>query len=48
MKKSILVLATVIVAFTVTSCKSKEEKAEELIKQELSHVLYDIESYEPI
>ena len=48
MKKSILVLATVIVAFTVTSCKSKEEKAAELIKQELSHVLYDIESYEPI
>ena len=48
MKKFILVLAAVIVAFTVTSCKSKEEKAEELIKQELSHVLYDIESYEPI
>ena len=48
MKKSILVLATVIVAFTVTSCKSKEEKAAELIKQELSHVLYDFESYEPI
>ena len=49
MKKSILVLAAVIVAFTVTSCKSKEEKAaEELIKQELSQVLYDFESYEPI
>ena len=48
MKKFILVLAAVIVAFTVTSCKSKEEKAAELIKQELSHVLYDIESYEPI
>ena len=48
MKKTILVLATVIVAFTVTSCKSKEEKAAELIKQELSQVLYDFESYEPI
>ena len=48
MKKSILVLAAVIVAFTVTSCKSKEEKAAELIEQELSHVLYDIKSYEPI
>ena len=49
MKKFILILAAVIVAFTVTSCKSKEEKAaEELIKQELSHVLYDFESYEPI
>ena len=48
MKKFILVLAAVIVAFTVTSCKSKEEKAAELIKQELSHVLYDFESYDPI
>lgn len=48
MKKSILVLAAVIVAFTVTSCKSKEEKAAELIKQELSQVLYDFESYDPI
>ena len=48
MKKTILVLATVIVAFTVTSCKSKEEKAAELIKQELSQVLYDFESYDPI
>ena len=49
MKKSILVLAAVIVAFTETSGKSNEEKAaEELIKQELSQVLYDFESYEPI
>ena len=48
MKKSILVLVAVIVAFTVTSCKSKEEKAAELIKQELSQVLYDFESYDPI
>ena len=48
MKKFILVLAAVIVAFTVTSCKSKEEKAAELIKQELSQVLYDFESYDPI
>lgn len=48
MKKIILVLAAVIVTFTVTSCKSKEEKAAELVKQELSHVLYDFGSYEPI
>lgn len=48
MKKIILVLAAVIVTFTISSCKSKEEKAAELIKQELSHVLYDFESYEPI
>lgn len=48
MKKLFYFLAAVIVAVTVTSCKSKEEKAAELIKQELSHVLYDFESYEPI
>ena len=48
MKKFILILVAVIVAVTVTSCKSKEEKAAELIKQELSHVLYDFGSYEPI
>ena len=48
MKKSILVLAAVIVAFTETSGKSNEEKAAELIKQSLSCVLYDFESYEPI
>ena len=48
MKKLFYFLAAVIVAVTVTSCKSKEEKAAELIKQELSHVLYDFGSYEPI
>lgn len=48
MKKSILVLVTVIVAAVATSCESKEEKATELIKQELSHVLYDFGSYKPI
>ena len=48
MKKFFYFLAAVIVAVTITSCKSKEEKAAELIKQELSHVLYDFESYDPI
>ena len=48
MKKLFYFLAAVIVAVTVTSCKSKEEKAAELIKQELSHVLCDFGSYEPI
>ena len=48
MKNFILVLATVLVATIATSCKSKEEKAAELIKQELSHVLCDFGSYEPI
>ena len=48
MKKLFYFLAAVIVAVKVTSCKSKEEKAAELIKQELSHVLCDFGSYEPI
>lgn len=48
MKKLFYFLAAVIVAVTVNSCKSKEEKAAELIKQELSHVLCDFGSYEPI
>ena len=48
MKKFFYFLAAVIVAVTVTSCKSKEEKAAELIKQELSYELYDFQSYEPI
>ena len=48
MKKFFYFLAAVIVAVTITSCKSKEEKAAELIKQELSHVLCDFGSYEPI
>ena len=48
MKTFFYFLATVIVAVTITSCKSKEEKAAELIKQKLSQVLYDFESYEPI
>lgn len=48
MKNFILVLATAIVATIVSSCKSKEEKAAELIKQELSYELYDFQSYEPI
>ena len=48
MKNFILVLATVILATVAASCKSKEEKAAELIKQELSYELYDFQSYEPI
>ncbi len=31
-----------------TACKSKEDKATELVKNELSKTLYDFESYEPI
>ena len=48
MKNFILVLSTVLVATVATSCKSKEAKAAELIKQELSYELYDFQSYEPI
>ena len=48
MKNFILVLSTAIVATFATSCKSKEEKAAEIIKQELSYELYDFQSYEPI
>ena len=48
MKNFILVLSTVILATVATSCKSKEEKAAELIKKELSYELYDFQSYEPI
>lgn len=37
-----------IIVFMVSSCKSKEEKANELIKAELFKTLYDFSSYEPI
>lgn len=37
-----------ILACTLSSCKSKEDKAELLIKNELSKTLYDFDSYEPI
>jgi hypothetical protein len=33
---------------TFASCQSKEKKASELIKKELSKTLYDFDSYEPI
>lgn len=46
--KTILFLTFAIIPFIFVSCKSKEEKAAELIKSELSKTLYDIDSYEPI
>lgn len=49
MKKSVLIfisLAMAVCAFE--SCKSREEKAAELIKNELSKTLYDFDSYQPI
>lgn len=37
-----------IIALLFVACKSKEEKANELIKEELNKTLYDFSSYEPI
>lgn len=38
----------VVVSLLIYSCKSKEDRAEELIRTELSKTLYDFESYQPI
>lgn len=38
----------VAVSFLMYSCKSKEDKAEELVRTELSKTLYDFDSYQPI
>ena len=46
MRKAIYVLFTSI--FLFAACKSKEEKAAELIRNELSKTLYDFDSYQPI
>lgn len=37
-----------MIPLIITSCKSKEDKAADLVKNELSKTLYDFESYEPI
>ena len=46
MKYRILVL--LVIAIALTSCKSKEQKAEDLIRAKLSQTLFDFSSYEPI
>lgn len=46
--KKYVILLTIFAAFSVTGCKSNEEKANELIRAELSKTLYDYESYQPI
>lgn len=38
----------VVVSLLMYSCKSKEDRAEELIRTELSKTLYDFDSYQPI
>lgn len=45
MRKLLFIL---LPAFLLASCKSREEKVAELIKQEMFKTLYDFESYEPI
>ena len=46
MKKILFTMLASVVLFA--GCQSKEEKAEELIKEELSKTLLDFESYQPI
>jgi hypothetical protein len=46
MKKNLLLFLAIAVLFA--GCQSKEEKAAELIKEELSKTLLDFESYQPI
>lgn len=46
MKKVLFTAVICIIAFS--SCKSREEKAECLIREDLSKVLYDFDSYQPV
>lgn len=47
--KRIFQYCLIVVAFLLMcSCKSKEDRAEELIRSELSKTLYDFDSYQPI
>lgn len=48
MRKIFHYLTISLVAILLVSCQSKEEKAAEYIKNELSKTLYDFESYQPI
>ena len=48
MKSYITILCSLIFAITLTACKSKEQKAADLIRVELSKTLLDFNSYEPI
>lgn len=42
------ILFLIFISFCLLGCKSKEEKAEELIKKSLFQSLYDFDSYSPI
>lgn len=48
MRKTIFISILVVLSLCLLGCKSKEEKAAELIRDELSKTLYDFESYQPI
>ena len=48
MKRLLLSLLTMILCLSFTQCKSKEDKANELIKDYMFKNLYDFESYQPI
>lgn len=46
--KNCIILLTALSLLGFTSCKSNEDKANELIRAELSKTLYDFDSYQPI
>ena len=48
MKKISQLMVLSVIAMLMVSCQSKEEKAAEFIKNELSKTLYDFDSYQPI
>lgn len=48
MKKVVFVCFWLIIILSLSACKSKEDKAADLIRLSLSKTLYDFDSYEPI
>lgn len=48
MRKTFQFVVLLFITIILVSCQSKEEKAAEFIKNELSKTLYDFESYQPI
>ncbi|KAF5046571.1 hypothetical protein DSECCO2_469360 [anaerobic digester metagenome] len=47
-KKLLLAVSMLLFVIVISSCSSKEKKAEKLIKQDLFESLFDYSSYEPI
>ena len=48
MKRLFYVTILILSCCVLISCKSQEQKAQELVKTELSKTLYDFDSYQPI